>query len=343
VDQLLLAGAECIGKTITDELAFGIDGENFFYGTPLNPRAPDRVPGGSSSGSASAVACGIVDFALGTDTAGSIRVPANHCGIFGIRPSHGRISVAGVNPLAPSFDTVGVLACSSDVLAKAASVLLGCDVPSGFEIGAVHLIAEAFAACDTEVREALARPVETIKTIFSGKVRETLLREIDAQAAESGLKGWYDTHRRLQWAEIWSCLGSWVEEAKPELGPKTAMNFQLAKDLDRETIAEAVRQREAYFSLLKEFLGPDDLLCMPTAPAPAPVKGSLGLDRTVGDYYPRTLCQTAIAGIGRLPQVTLPVAEISGIPVGLSFLAGHGKDDFLLAAAQMFDSALAEA
>ena len=124
VEQLLRAGARCVGKTISDELALSLLGENYFYGTPLNPRAPERVPGGSSSGSASAVACGLVDFALGTDTGGSTRVPASNCGIWGFRPSHGFVSVAGVNPLAPSFDTVGVLARSADVLAKVGLVLL---------------------------------------------------------------------------------------------------------------------------------------------------------------------------------------------------------------------------
>src|SRR5215207_7948504 len=110
VEQLLDAGARCVGKTVSDELAFSLLGENHFYGTPLNPKAPDRVPGGSSSGSASAVACGLLDFALGPDTGGSVRVPANNCGVWGMRPSHGFISVAGVNPLAPTFDTVGILA-----------------------------------------------------------------------------------------------------------------------------------------------------------------------------------------------------------------------------------------
>src|SRR5881227_3004120 len=124
VEQLLRAGARCVGKTISDELAFSLLGQNYFYGTPLNPKAADRVPGGSSSGSASAVACGLVDFALGTDTGGSTRVPANNCGTWGFRPSHGLISLDGVNPLAPSFDTVGILAQSIDVLVLAARVLL---------------------------------------------------------------------------------------------------------------------------------------------------------------------------------------------------------------------------
>src|SRR5881409_2776312 len=124
VEQLLQTGARCVGKTICDELAFSLLGENHFYGTPLNPQAPDRVPGGSSSGSASAVPCGLVDFAVGTDTAGSTRVPASNCGIWGFRPSHGVISPAGVNPLAPSFDTIGILAGSADVLIRAVGVLL---------------------------------------------------------------------------------------------------------------------------------------------------------------------------------------------------------------------------
>src|SRR5919197_4660611 len=126
VEQLLRAGARCVGKSICDELAFSLLGENHFYGTPLNAHARDRVPGGSSSGSASAVACGLVDFALGTDTGGSVRVPAANCGIWGIRPSHGLVSVAGVNPIAPTFDTVGILAQSADVLARVATVLLAC-------------------------------------------------------------------------------------------------------------------------------------------------------------------------------------------------------------------------
>src|SRR5919199_3270267 len=125
VEQLLAAGARCVGKTVSDELAFSLLGENHFYGTPLNPKAPERVPGGSSSGSASAVARGLSDFALGTDTGGSVRVPASNCGLWGLRPSHGYISVAGVNPFAPTFDTVGILARSAAVLAHTAAVLLG--------------------------------------------------------------------------------------------------------------------------------------------------------------------------------------------------------------------------
>src|SRR5215210_9424030 len=159
VEQLLSAGTRCVGKTVCDELAFSLIGENYFYGTPLNPKAPDRVPGGSSSGSASAVACGLADFALGTDTGGSVRVPASNCGIWGLRPSHGFISVAGVNPFAPTFDTVGILAGSAEALAGVASVLLVCEDIQGEEPGTIHLLEEACSIADPDVRRALADPV----------------------------------------------------------------------------------------------------------------------------------------------------------------------------------------
>src|SRR6267378_958937 len=165
VVQLLRAGASCVGKAICDELAFSLLGENYFDGTPLNPRAPDRVPGGSSSGSASAVACGLVDFALGTDTAGSTRVPASNCGIWGFRPSHGFISLAGVNPLAPSFDTVGILARSADVLIRAVRVLLAATSVSANKPETIHVIQEAFALADPDVQQALLESVRCLRNL----------------------------------------------------------------------------------------------------------------------------------------------------------------------------------
>ncbi|MCA1960167.1 MAG: amidase [Desulfomonile sp.] len=333
VDQLLYSGAVCVGKTVLDELAFGLSGENFFYGTSLNPKALDRVPGGSSSGSASAVACGVVDFALGTDTGGSVRVPASNCGIFGMRPSHGAISVAGVNPLAPSFDTVGVFAGTSEVLSRVISVLIGCDIPSEVSIGHVHFLQEPFAQCDPEVNNALQVPVDAIRQAFEGRSSETSLTSITA-GSPSDLHDWYITYCEIQWAEIWSCLGPWVAETNPEFGPTTRRNFEHVRNLDRGISVKAVRRREFYYRALKKFIGPSDLICLPTTPTLAPLKGTLGVDRTVEDYYPRTLSFTSIAGIGRLPQVTLPLGNSNDIPMGLSLLASEGNDAFLLGAAQ---------
>jgi amidase len=338
VEQLLHAGARCVGKTISDELAFSLLGENHFYGTPLNAHVPDRVPGGSSSGSASAVACGLVDFALGTDTGGSTRVPASNCGIWGFRPSHDFVSVAGVNPLAPSFDTVGILAQNADVLAKVALVLLAAAPVSPNKPRTIHLIREAFALADPDVQEALSEPLRQLREIFGETVRESSLQELVNDDVGYSFATWADTFCVIQWAEIESCLGAWIANARPEFGPEIAASFQLMSQLDRRCVAEAVQRREQYFRSLHEFLGPEDLVCMPTTPALAPRKGDPPRRSSSGSgYYPRTLSLTSVAGMCRLPQVSLPVADADGLPVGLSLLARHGQDSFLLQVANNID------
>jgi amidase len=338
VEQLLRAGASCAGKTICDELAFSLLGENHFYGTPLNAHAPDRVPGGSSSGSASAVACGLVDFALGTDTGGSARVPASNCGIWGFRPSHDFISVAGVNPLAPSFDTVGVLARNADLLAKVGLVLLTAPV-SASKPAKIYLIRDAFALADPDVQEALSKPLRRLREIFGDIVRESLMQELLPDDAGHSFASWADTFCVIQWAEIKNSLGAWMANAKPELGPEIAASFELVNRLDRRRIAEAVQRREQYFRSLHEFLGPDDLLCIPTTPALAPTKRDPPSRSSSGSgYYPRLLSLTSLAGMCRLPQVSLPIADVEGIPVGLSLLARHGQDSFLLQVAETVEA-----
>ncbi len=331
VEQLLRSGARCVGKTISDELAFSLTGQNHFYGTPVNPRAPDRVPGGSSSGSASAVACGLVDFALGTDTSGSVRVPASNCGVWGLRPSHGFISVAGVNPLAPTFDTVGILAQSADILAKVGLVLLpGGPVPAT-KPGTIHLVHEAFALADTDVQQALFEPVRRLHDFFGERAQELRLSDLAADELGRDFATWCDTYCVIQWAEIKSCLGTWIANKKPEFGPYVASSFELANQLDRRRIAEAFERRGEYFRSLHDFLGPNDLLCIPTTPALAPRKDAVPRRSSSGTgYYPRTLGLTSVAGIGRLPQVSLPVAQVAGVPLGLSLLGRHGRDALLL-------------
>jgi amidase len=307
VEQLLQAGARCDGKTIADELAFSLLGQNHFYGTPLNPQALDRVPGGSSSGSASAVACGLVDFALGTDTSGSVRVPASNCGIWGFRPSHGLISVAGVNPLAPTFDTVAVLARSADVLARVALVLLAGVAQPATKPRTIHLIHEAFMLADPDVQQALLEPVSRLRDFFGEQVKESSLSDLAADEQGRNFTTWSDTYCVIQWAEIESCLGAWIAAVKPEFGPDVAASFELTRELDRRRLTPALERRRQYFRSLHDFLGPDDLLCIPTTPAVAPRKGAAPQRGSGGTgYYPRTLGLTSVAGIGQLPQVSLP-------------------------------------
>jgi amidase len=337
VEQLLAAGARCEGKTITDEIAFSLLGENYHYGTPLNPAAPDRVPGGSSSGSASAVACGLVDFALGTDTGGSVRVPASNCGIWGLRTSHGLISVAGVMPLAPTFDTVGFFARDLDVLQRVARVLLpGSDQamrPSSSPV--IHLVKEAFELADPEVRAALDPAVEGVRQSFGDRVRETSLAELcgDKRAADSTT--WLTIYRVLQGTEMLSCLGAWIEDAKPTFGPAPSAGLRFVRSHDRTRMGEWIELRERYCNRLGASLAGGNLLCLPSAASIAPLKGSKSYERT-SDYYQRMLPVTAIAGVGRLPQISMPLATVAGAPIGLSLVVARGEDLYLLEIAKNF-------
>ena len=146
-----------VGKTHTDELTRGILGENAHYGTPINSKAPDRVPGGSSSGSAAAVSGGLVDFALGSDTGGSVRIPASFCGLYGLRPTHGRVLLDGILTQAPSYDTIGWFTRDATTYARIAEVVFGNRIQN--TIPSHLIIAEdAFEEADRDVSDVL-RPI----------------------------------------------------------------------------------------------------------------------------------------------------------------------------------------
>ncbi|HEV2971289.1 MAG TPA: amidase [Pirellulales bacterium] len=339
VEQLLAAGAHCAGKTVTDEMAFSLIGENHFYGTPLNPAALDRVPGGSSSGSASAVACGLVDFALGTDTGGSVRVPASNCGIWGLRPSHGFVSVAGVMPFAPTFDTVGILARSANVLRRSAEVLLAGEAKIGSERPTVHLLDDAFALVDPDVRQVLEPAIERLRALYGQRVQSISLAQIFGDGPGRRWEALLDTYCVLQWTEIRSSLGAWIAAERPQFGPATAASFKLVYDLERPRARAAIELREASYRALRQAIGPNDLLCLPTVPCSAPAKASNAQDRTSG-YYRKALSLTSMAGIGRLPQVSLPLASTANSPVGLSLIGAHGQDLFLIGAAEAIGPAI---
>ncbi len=367
IEQLLAAGAKCVGKTLSDEVAFSLVGENHFYGTPLNPKAPNRVPGGSSNGSASAVACGLADFALGTDTGGSVRMPANNCGIWGLRPSHDFISVAGVMPFAPTFDTVGVLAKNADILARAAAVLFGRVplalpvpgvppertlaepvAPTSEELGpprVIHLIREAIALAEPDVQKAHQQTIEKIRNQFGSAVRETSLTEIVGEASKLNFDALLETYCYLQWSEIECSLGGWIADNKPQFGPVTTRNFELVTQFDRRLLPGVIARREIFYRAMRKFLGPRDLLCIPTSPSPAPMKGSLGMDQRSGNYYRSALSLTSVAGLGRLPQVSMPLATVpvegGAAPIGLSLIGSFGEDLFLLETVRSIAAALA--
>src|SRR6266404_9214270 len=206
VQRLLDAGARLVGKTVTDEVSLGILGENPFDGTPLNPAAPDRVPGGSSSGSASAVAQGLCDVALGTDTGGSVRVPASFCGLYGIRPTHGRLDLSGMLPQAPSSDTTGWFARDAATFARVSQALFGEPIPVELPTRLVVTV-DAFGFADAETAAALRPMVQRLSALVT-HVREDLL-------APAGLSVWARAQQTLQRHEAWLTFRDWIDRVNP--------------------------------------------------------------------------------------------------------------------------------
>lgn len=319
VQTLLDAGATVVAKTHTDELAWSLLGENAHYGTPTNPRAPDRVPGGSSSGSVAAVAGGLVDLALGSDTGGSVRIPASNCGVYGIRTTHGRLSLEGVVPLAPTFDTVGWFAREADLLARVGDVYFGAareiQLPDRLVIAR-----DAFALVDDAVRAALAPALDRAREL-TGRVTDTELRP-------GGLEPWADAWRVLQAREVWAAHGAWVERTRPSFGPGIAERFAGAATLteDDQRSADAVRAlaRERMTALCP----PGAVVCLPAAPSVAPLRGSSADD--LERYRSRAMQLTCPAGLAGVPQISIPGGEVDGAPIGLSFLGAAGADAALL-------------
>jgi amidase len=320
VARLLESGARLKGAAQTDELMFSLNGENYHYGTPVNPKAPGCIPGGSSSGSAVAVAAGLADFALGTDTGGSVRIPSSYCGIFGMRPTHGLIPADGVIPLAESFDTVGWMARDADTLRKVGQILIGGEIAeSGGEFRRMLFASDAWREADAGYRQTLAGYLSALEKGMDS-------RRIDI--APNGLADWASTFRTIQGYEIWSAHGAWIARHAPKFGPGIAERFAWAStvrktDYDRQTFV-----RKQIRDSLTELLGSDGLLVVPTAPCTAP---RIGLaDEEVERTRARAMQLSCIAGLGGLPQVTMPFAGSDGLPVGLSFIAGPRQDLKLL-------------
>jgi len=325
VETLLAAGASVVGKTITDEISLGILGENPHDGTPANPAAPDRVPGGSSSGSAAAVAGGACDFALGTDTGGSMRVPASFSGLYGIRPTHGRIDFSGIAVQSPASDTVGWLARDAAVFARVGEVLLGEAVAASLPTRLVVAV-DAFGFADAAVAEALVPAVERLARLVGSRCDEVL--------APAGLAAWLRAQRVLQQSEAWQTFAPWLDRHNPRLAWSVAGGLLAGASWTPADRALAAITRREVTARLAYLLPPGTILCMPTTPFPAPKRGLSVSD--LAQPRDRIAALTSPAGHSGVPQVNLPGAVVDGAPVGLSILGGRGTDATLLAVARAF-------
>jgi len=318
VERLLAAGASMVGKTHTDEMAYSLNGENVHYGTPTNPKAPGRIPGGSSSGSAVAVAGGLVDFALGSDCGGSVRLPASYCGIYGIRTTHGLIPAAGVVDLAASFDTVGWFARDPQTMRRVGEVLL----PPAPDFAPKRLLiaGDDFAFAGEEITAALAAAVERLKTAFADH------RQVRVYTGEP--TAWSGIFRILQGEEIRRRHGAWLDAHNPSFGPGIAERFRWTRTIDPAEVERMRPRREDVAGHMDSLLGDNALLCLPTAPGIAPKLATPAAELEM--FRARAFALLSIAGLARLPQISLPLATMAGCPLGLSLIAPRGRDRGLL-------------
>ncbi|GJD49267.1 2-amino-5-chloromuconic acid deaminase [Methylobacterium crusticola] len=327
IEPLFAAGARLVGKTHTDELAWSLNGENARYGTPVNVRAPGRIPGGSSSGSAAATAAGLVDFAIGSDTGGSVRLPASYCGLHGIRTTHGRIPLAGAVPLAPSFDTLGWFTRDAALFARVGAVLLPARRP-GTRPGRLLVARDLFGRAGPEVAAALRPALDRVAAAFPA------VEEVEV--AGEALAAWRNAFRLIQSAEAWAAHGPWVEAARPAFGPGVRERFAAAARLDPAEVEAARRLRGAIRTRMRDLVA-DAVLVLPTAPGIAPRLATP--EAELDAFRARALEILCPAGHAGLPQVSLPAATLDGCPLGLSLAAAPGGDEILLdlAAALAFD------
>jgi amidase len=315
VAALRAAGADVVGITRTDEFAYSLAGTNAHHGTPPNPRAPRRIPGGSSSGSATAVSLGHAAIGLGTDTGGSIRVPAAYQGLWGIRTTHGAVSRAGLVPLAESFDTVGWFARTPELLARVGDVLLpapdaGTDATTEAPVGLV-VVPELLALADPDVAAAVG-----------GRAAE--LDAVEESWDLTALPAWRAAFTTWQAWEAWRAHGGWLAGRLDTLGADVRGRFEMASRVTEPQALEAYADLVAARQEIRAFVG-DRVLALPSASSVAPLLGSdLAVVREA------TLQLTCLAGIAGLPAVSVPLTTAGGLPAGLCLVAAAGRDRELL-------------
>ena len=324
VQRLLDAGARFIGKTVTDEFAFSLNGNNAHFGAPVNGAAPSRIAGGSSSGSASAVSSRLADFALGTDTGGSVRAPANHCGLYGIRPTQGRVGLQGCMDLSPSFDTCGYFARDIGTFARVSDVVLGQDPAPLPETVRLLRPVDVWQLLAPEVTAAFAEP--------SGRVEQALGAAAPITVALEDFDAMYLHYRYVQGREAWTSHGGLIEHHAIPLGPGVAERFAWARGVTDAQVGVATAYRNRFRTHLARLLGADGVLLMPTLPDVAPLRSDseASLDRYRHAAF-RMLC---IAGLAGFPQLSMPLARRIDAPLGLSLLGPAGSDRSLVALAE---------
>lgn len=321
VRKLLDAGARFVGKTQTEELAFSMIGQNVHFPHPVNPAAPDRVTGGSSSGSAAAVAGGLVDIATGSDTGGSVRAPASFCGLIGLRTTHGLIPLDGTMPLASSFDTFGWFARDAGMYERVGEVMLGSG--SAATPGKPRLI--SLPALD----ELVAGPAEAKAY---GRMKNALADALGlvhaAKQPPFSVDELYWATRKLQAYEAWAAHGAWISVKGRRIGQAIYDRFAFGSTVSAAEAIEETRKRDAFRAALADLLGGDGILVLPTVPCAAPRADSPAEEK--GAFRERAIRLLCWSGLSGFPQISLPLGSVEGAPFGISLLGPAGSDRALI-------------
>lgn len=330
VRALKRAGAVVVGKTNTHEFAFGTTNDNPHYGATKNPWNPDLTTGGSSGGSAAAVAAGLVPIALGTDTAGSIRIPAALCGCVGLKPTYGLLPTRGIVPLATTLDTAGPLARTVDDARRALEALTGAsyqeELPRPLRIGVpAHYV---FDRVDPEI-EACVRDV---LASLGATVREIEIPELEG-CGQTGLA--------IVRPEARAFHRRWFPARAAEYGPDVAQSLELASEISAQEYVEARARRRVIGRAMRRALREVDLLAGPTVPILA-FENRVAFEPILpGGELPRHALTrlTYPFSLSRLPAISVPCGlSRTGLPIGLQLGAGPGREALLLAAARAFEA-----
>lgn len=318
VNALLDTGATLVGKTITDELAYSLHGDNMHYGAPVNAAAPDRVTGGSSSGSVAAVAAHLVDFALGTDTGGSVRVPASYCGVWGLRTTHGALPAAGLVPLHRLYDTPSWFAHDAETFARVGDVLMP---KSAYAPSRAILLQDVAAFADPVFDEPLARVVKTLERSF-GHVAACNIADSEK------LEDWRTAYGVSGGHEGWQIHGEWISQHKPLFAPAIAARWKAASEIMPEAGAAARAKAAAVRAHVRGIIDEKTIAVLPSAASLAPLRNANPAD--VDAVRMRTMAMTCVAGIAGLPQVNMPFVSADQVPIGISLMGPAGSDAALI-------------
>ena len=315
--DLLNEGPVLKGITVCDEFFYSLIGENGHYGTPTNLNAPSCVPGGSSSGSAAALTTDLYDFSIGSDTGGSVRIPASFCGLIGMRPTHNRINTKGVYPMAPSFDTIGWFANNPEIFQKVGNVLLNNIERSNVDFKQYVVAEDLLELCDAEVQENF----NNYLNVNLPKINKTRL-STNTKAIIA------DNFRILQGFEVKENIIPWIEKNKPNISPEIRSRIDMASKITDVEVNRALIFRKTLIDEIEKSLPEGTIAIFPTSPFSAPKSGQD--DESLGTFRKRLMELTSIAGMTSRPQITIPRLKDKSGPVGISLLGWKYSDEILL-------------